>query len=138
MFGAKDKGALQPTSVNYNGANEVTVNFNVPVSPMVRDTTYTNVNTPAPADWGFRIRDGSGETVAIKNIQIVGDAVKITTGTTIASGTFRSVDYALTGFGKTKVYGEQPRGQLRDSEKLASIIDGKPLYNWCVHFRELF
>lgn len=139
LFGSASYGSVQPTSIVYDNAKKITVNFHVPVKPLVGDTSYTETSNPPADNWGFVVKDGSGSAVTITDIRVVGgDTVEITTESIVSEGSYRAVEYALNGFGSQKVFGEQARGSLRDSENLPSIIDGRPLHNWCVHFKELF
>lgn len=141
LFGTKTYGTIRPMSVFFDSANTIDITFTVPTKPLVRDTTNVVVNNPAPADWGFKIRDGSNAVVPITSISIVdGDTVRIVTATTPAPGEHRKVEYALSGFpASPKVTGQQPRGQLRDSTNIKSITEPLvTLYDWCPHFWESF
>lgn len=140
LFGEHELGHLQPISITYDGSSTIDIEFYVPTLPLVRDTTDTVVNSPAPDNWGFVVRDGTGAAVTISSVSFLNDTtVRIVTASAPASGASRSVDYALSGFpGSPKVRGLHARGQLRDSTNVNSIITGQPLYDWCVHFRKSF
>jgi hypothetical protein len=144
LWGAKGKGALKPLSVTFNGTNTIDLALDVPFPPLVRDQVNPIVNTPAPANWGFEVQDGSGAAVAISSIQIIGNSIRIVTATTPAAGASRVLRYAMTGYagtqngGGVRVKGYQARGQVRDSETTPSLVDGTALHNWLVHFSENF
>lgn len=145
LWGAKGKGVLRPASVTFNGTDTIDLVLDVPVGPIVRDTTNPNVNNPAPDNWGFEVHDGTGAAVTISSVTILnGTTIRIVTASTPAAGAARALRYAMTGYpglqneGGVRVKGLQPRGQVRDSESTPSIVDGTPLYNWLVHFSESF
>lgn len=144
LWGAKGKGCLKPTGVSFNGTDTIDIGLDVPFPPLVRDQVNPVVNTPAPDNWGFEVQDGSGASVAISSVQIIGNAIRIVTASNPAAGAKRAVRYAMTGYpgtqngGGVRVKGYQARGQVRDSESTPSIVDGTPLNNWLVHFSENF
>ncbi len=139
LFGEHNLGHLQPVNITYDGDRTIDVEFYVPTPPLVRDTTDTVVNSPAPENWGFVIRDGSSAEVPISSVSLLNaTTVRIVTASSPAAGASRSVDYALSGFPTPKERGYQARGQLRDSTAVQSIITDQPLYDWCVHFRKSF
>ena len=120
---------LMPTSVVKKDATTIEITFNC-VGDLVADTTITAKNN----DWGLQLFNGSTQ-VSITSKSIVGNKVILTTSASLTSG---RVDYAMQGQSNPKTAANLPRGQLRDSSAYLSIVDGEPLYNWCVHFRETF
>lgn len=138
-LGTGRHGCVFPLSVTLITANQIDIKFSVPRAPLVFDSAFPTVNNPSPADGGFRVFDGSGAQMTITGREIIGgDTVRLTVSGSIASGPERSVDYALEGFPNPKVTGQQPRGQLRDSETVTFYYNGERAYNWCVHFKESF
>lgn len=138
-LGTGRHGCVFPLSVALISANQIDIKFSVPRAPLVFDSAFPTVNNPSPADGGFRVFDGSGAQVTITGREIIGgDTVRLTVSGSIASGPERAVDYALEGFPNPKVTGQQPRGQLRDSETVTFYYNGERAYNWCVHFKESF
>ena len=128
---------LQPTTVVRSG-RVITVNFHVPVPPLVWDTTF-----PAPhqtiAEWsagkGFEVRAGNTR-IAISSVVIAGDSVQITCAVDLpAAGVF--VGYALTAdpaFRTTPSAGTLRWGQLRDSDPFVGTMTKKAQPNYGVVF----
>lgn len=122
---------LQPRDVWRSGA-VITVVFDVPVPPLVLDTTLvTN-----PGDYGFEFYDDSGSPPAIQTVMLVSDDRVVITLTSTPTGGDRRLRYAHTGTpGALAGATTGPRGNLRDSDDTPSR-HFYPLYNWCVHFDE--
>jgi hypothetical protein len=122
---------LRPRSVTRSGA-VITVQFIVPVPPLVLDTTRVS----DPGHHGFEYWDDSTAPPAITKVALAGaDSVEITLASAPAGKT-RSIRYAYTGLvGAAAGPTTGPRGNLRDSDAAVSR-DGKPLFNWAVHFAE--
>lgn len=126
---------LQPSSIIRTG-KVVTVYFDVPVGPLVFDTSMvTN-----PGDYGFIVKDSSGAVLPISSVSIKdGDRVNIILATDPTSSV--TVTYALGTTGADAGYSTGARGNLRDSDDtLSNVLDntGTPytLYNWCVLFSQ--
>lgn len=110
---------LMPVSAIANGTT-ITVDFAVPVRPIVFDTTAV----AAVSNQGFVVLDNSG-TKTISSVSIAGETtVQIVVTTSL--GANPRVRYAVGSQG----------GNLRDSETAVSAYDGKRLPNWCVHFEQ--
>jgi hypothetical protein len=122
---------LRPTTVTRSGA-VITVQFIVPSPPLVLDTTRVS----DPGHNGFEYWDDSAAPPAISKVALAGaDKVEITLASAPAGKT-RSIRYAYTGtVGAAAGPTTGPRGNLRDSDAAVSR-DGKPLFNWAVHFAE--
>jgi hypothetical protein len=142
VFGTKDHGAIMPSSVSFDGTSVVTIQFDVPVGPLVRDEGIDD-----PGQWGFEIFDGDGWSmtnpdqhpgVSIAPEFVDGRTVRLTCSAPIPAGPQRSVGYALQGWLAPKESGQGARGQIRDSSPEVSIANGQPLPNWMPHFLELF
>ena len=122
---------LQPVSAQRLGKVAV-IKFNVPVAPLVLDTTLVTVNT----NYGFELVDSGGSPLTISSVALTGDnRVKITAAATIPAGA--KVRYAWTGAGAVgPVNG--PRGNLRDSQGGVVVFSptdlAVPLHNWCPIF----
>ncbi|KGT48894.1 hypothetical protein GW12_00900 [Acinetobacter sp. HR7] len=121
---------LMPTAVVKKDATTIEITFNC-VGNLVADTVNM---TAKNSNWGFQIFNENTE-ISITSKSIVGNKVILTTSASLTSG---RVDYAMQGQISPRSAENVPRGQLRDSSTYTSIVDGKPLYNWCVHFRETF
>ena len=123
---------VRPTKIALAGA-EITITFNVPAPPLVLDTMLVT----DPGNNGFEYWDDSGSPPAITQVALTGpDTVKITLAKAPA-GNQKRVRYAYTGkVGALAGPTTGPRGNLRDSDKTASL-NGNNLYNWCVHFDEV-
>ena len=122
---------LQPASVQRDG-RIVTVEFEVPVPPLVLDTDLVS----DPGNFGFEIADASGSPPAIESVQLTGPTtVQLTLAAEPDAGA--RLRYAFTGTPDVSA-GPQtgPRGNLRDSDSTLSRHD-YPLFNWAVTFDEL-
>ncbi|MDR6600973.1 hypothetical protein J2732_001956 [Achromobacter deleyi] len=142
VFGTKDHGAIMPSGVAFDGTSVVTIQFDVPVGPLVRDEGIED-----PGQWGFEIFDGNGWSmtdpdhhagVTITPEFVDGRTVRLTCSESIPAGPQRSVGYALQGWLAPKESGQGSRGQIRDSSPEVSITNGQVLPNWMPHFLELF
>lgn len=113
---------LMPLSVVRTGA-VIVVEFDVPVAPLVIDTTTVSAQT----HYGFTYHDDTA-TAAVSSVALGGNGTSVEiTLTTTPTGTNPHVGY---GYTSTKF------GNLRDSETAVSTLDATPLANWCVHFYE--
>ena len=143
---------LSPSTITI-AANVITANFNVPVPPLVFDTTLVtdpgNVSgsCPGAACRGFEYSDDSGSSPTISTVALGGGAcatantcVVITlSGTPSVGINHRFLSYAYTGSnsaGPGPTAG--PRGNLRDSNTAVGGYSGEPLYNWTVTFHDTF
>jgi len=129
---------LQPTIASKT-TRVITVQFNVPVAPLVWDNVL-----PAPyqniIEWragrGFEVRLTNGSRITISAVAISGNSVQITCASDLpASGVV--VAYAMTSNGSnmtTPYPGTLRWGQLRDSDPFVGSITKKALPNFCVAF----
>ncbi|MEP6465516.1 MAG: hypothetical protein ABJB05_04390 [Parafilimonas sp.] len=113
---------ISTTQIN----DTITVNFNVPVAPLVFDTMQV-VN---PGNFGFVVKDSVGTVVRIKSVSIIdGNAVRLICGRKVAE-----LRYAINGITAKAGRLQGPRGCLRDSQGDSIIFDPQgsnwPLYNW--------
>lgn len=122
---------VNPLRAWQDGLRTVAIEYDVPVGPLVIDTT----NVSDPGQKGFNLYSGATE-VAVSAVSIVGlgkRTVLLTTSSDIPTGTIR-VDYAhkggATGQNAGRITGS--RGCLRDSDSAVFDPSGinKPLYNW--------
>ena len=121
---------LEPTSIAFNGTTGVTITFNVPEGALTLDPTATDKD----GNWGFELYTGSTK-IDIADKQIVGNSVVLTAASNLTTGT-SVVRYALNGQTNPRTEAAIPRGRLRDGRSIVSPVDGRLLYNWCVHFQE--
>jgi hypothetical protein len=126
---------LQPTTVSRNG-RVVTVNFNVPVPPLVFDM---KLDAPLIAAWvngnGFELWSGS-TNIMIQSVAISGSSVQITAGSDLpASGLM--VGYAMADQGaQMKVASKAVRwGRLRDSDPFIGSTTKMANPNYAVSFQ---
>lgn len=128
---------LYPTGAEHSG-QVITVHFNVPVRPLVWDTT---LSTPMPnsAQWkngkGFEVRTAAAR-ITISSVQIVGDSVQITCSDPLPE-TGIKIGYANIGTSSpmTQPYaGTTHWGLLRDSDPFVGKVTGKPQPNFAVAF----
>lgn len=116
---------------NVQSGNDVTITFNVPVGPLVLDTTLL----PIQPNYGFAAFQANDASVAITSVSIVDNTkVKITTANVLQPGGY--ITYALSP------QADPPRsnggcGNLRDSQGTVHSYLGKPMHNWCVLFKEV-
>jgi hypothetical protein len=128
---------LAPTTIE-RGDRQVTVHFHVPVAPLAWETTFQAPHQAIP-EWaagkGFELRAATGR-IAIASVDIVGDAVQITTAVDLpATGVF--VGYALTGEAtamSTPFVGTFRWGQLRDSDPFVGAATQVSQPNFAVAF----
>lgn len=124
---------LQPTSATKSG-KVITVNFHVPVGPLVWDTTLGAPNQSSNTEWrngkGFEVT-ANGSKVTISSVEIAGDSVKITCANDLPSSGVK-VGYAFTG-GSTRANGTYRWGLLRDSDPFKGN-SGVAQPNFCVAF----
>jgi hypothetical protein len=122
---------LYPTTIVRTGAN-VKVTFNVPVAPLVLDTTWvTN-----PGQNGFEYVNGSSANVAISSVALDPDGVSV--NLVLASAVAGKLRYAYTATsGNASGRTTGARGNLSDSAAYPSAY-ALPftLKNWCIHFEE--
>ncbi|MFI5353639.1 MAG: hypothetical protein ACHQZS_11840 [Candidatus Binatales bacterium] len=126
-----------PTSIVLTNSTTITATFNVPVLPLVIDTSLVS----DPGGKGFEYTDNSSppsiSSVAVAN----GNQVVLTmSGAITATAGNRTLCYAYTGTsGAHAGPTTGARGCLRDSDPaLSRLGDSTPLYNWCVTFSENF
>jgi hypothetical protein len=141
---------LQPTGVTRSG-RVITVNFHVPVPPLVWDSVLPQPNATVAA-WsagkGFEVRAGS-TPVAISDVTINGEAVQITVGSDLPA-TNVIVGYAMTNpnpsanppigaqvtdtSGNLLWTGTVRWGLLRDSDPFVGTMSKKAQPNYAVAF----
>jgi hypothetical protein len=125
---------LQPINVSRNG-NVVTVQFHVPVAPLVWDTTF---DAPAIAAWkngkGFELFTSTSQ-ITITSVAISGDSVQITASGTLPTSDL-NVGYAITSQGKQlSNHSKAVRwGQLRDSDTFMGNTTKQANPNYAVSF----
>ncbi len=116
---------VHPLSVSASG-NVITIQFSVPVPPLVFDTT----NVSDPGNYGFEYFGGDATISSVAITNATTGVVQLTmSGPVSAAGL--TVRYAYTGTPTGPTTG--CRGCLRDSDTAVSIY-GDTLYNWCCHF----
>lgn len=133
-----------PVSETISG-NIIEARYNVPVAPLVFDTTAVATAT----NYGFEYSD-SLSSASITNVEIVGgDTVRITLNQT-PTGSNQKLRYAYTSSGTGNGYSMNPqststvRGNLRDSDVTPSKYQdsnvpswaGNYLRNWSVTFND--
>ncbi len=120
-FGSTGWTPVSPSNIVKVG-DKVTIEFNVPVEPLVIDETIvTN-----PGNAGFELFDEDGQ-IDITGVAVVdGNKVEITASRVIGGNA--RVEYASSN--------ATPRGNIRDSDTQAATFGGDPLYNWAVAFEE--
>jgi hypothetical protein len=127
---------LSPLSARVRPGNILTIKMHVPVWPLVIDTTLV----PEATDYGFRVRDDTGE-LTVTNVAIVnGDTVRMKLNRTL--GSTPMVEYAWRddpvdgGEGNFDAAGTHAiRGNIRDSDGSKAVYgDAFPLHNWLVRF----
>jgi hypothetical protein len=132
----KDWQPLQPTRVSANG-RVITVEFNVPVPPLVWDETLPKPHETALTEWargrGFEVSVNNGTTpLSIASVAIVGSTVQITCSATVPGDA--AVAYAMTSDGSAVAGLGHRWGQLRDSDAVVGVITGVAQPNYCVAF----
>jgi hypothetical protein len=123
---------LSPVNMHVSG-NTIQVTFNVPVAPLVIDTTdVTNPNN----QYGFSLRNGSS-TIAISNIHVLNN--NTITMEAASSPVGDTLYYAVTPASSPVVSGDsvrfRNRGCLHDSQLIKDPYDGYTYYNWCLMFK---
>ncbi|WP_193090870.1 hypothetical protein [Halomonas colorata] len=132
---AKTSRIIEIIGANIAGT-VATVSLSVPTPPLVIDTTTVR----AQVNHGFNVYDDAGE-LGVTDVRITDDgssngiAIVELTLSDSSSGQGERVDYALVGHSGTRSVDTIPRGNIRDSAKDVSSLDGRPLYNWAVHQR---
>jgi hypothetical protein len=130
---------LQPTSAARDG-RVVTVNFHVPVGPLVWEETFQQPHQTTLTQWsagqGFELRDGGGAPLAIASVAIDGDAVHITSAADLPATV--TVGYAISGDTTEKMTtpftGAEHWGRLRDSDPFVGVNTQKAQPNFAVAF----
>jgi hypothetical protein len=126
---------LQPKSAEKSG-NVITVNFNVPVGPLVWDTSMPEPNQSTLTEWkngkGFEVT-AANQRITISSVAISGNSVIITCGGDISSSDVK-VGYAFTAGGTKRDGGTYRWGLLRDSDQYVGSSSGKVIPNYCVSF----
>lgn len=129
---SKPGKGLIPEQFSVRG-DTVIVKFNIPVPPLVLDTTAVK----KAANYGFSVIDSTNNNILIKVI-LENDILKLLCKRT-PSGT--KVRYAVNGVKDKNGYRDGPRGNLRDSQGsnvTASILNKSyRLDNWCFQFDTL-
>ncbi len=133
----RDWQPLQPTSVERRGPI-ITVHFQVPVAPLVWDTTFEPPH-PSIEQWkngkGFEVNAAGGDKVAIASVDTSGDAVIISCASDPGPGA--RVGYAMIGE-KNRMgapfKGTYRWGLLRDSDPFVGAVTGKAQPNYSVAF----
>ncbi len=132
VLGGKPWQPVRPMSVTRAGA-VITVTFNVPVPPLVIDTT----RVLDPGKYGFTYHDESGAPPAITTVALAGpDTVRVTLASAPV-GPGRKLRYALNAAVPNACPGptQGARGNLRDSDTTPSEY-GYDLHNWSVAFEK--
>lgn len=115
-----DWSPVQPISHVRQGSF-VNVKFNVPVKPLVFDTSAV----PAQANHGFTLVDASNNPIVITAVSLISpDAIKVTASGPIPDGA--KLRYAFDG--------ALAKGNLRDSQGDYMTYKGNKMHNWCVIF----
>jgi hypothetical protein len=118
---------VQIISASRTGTS-VVMNYEVPVPPLVFDTTTLTERDVR----GFRFFDSSGQ-VSISSAAITGPAqITLTLGST-PSGSGERIEYATAPQADPKTAASRPRGNVRDSSNDTSAHTGRALHNWAVH-----
>lgn len=122
---------LSPKTISISG-NVITMALNVPVPPIVLDTTQVDLKQ----NYGFEYWDNSSAPPTITNVSVTGpDSVQITLSSAPVASDAR-LRYAYTGVINSCSGAHQAgsaRGNIRDSDATASLT-GNSLANWLVHF----
>jgi hypothetical protein len=121
---------LSPSRIERSG-NTIYAQFNVPVAPLVFDTTIVSART----NYGFEYSD-STSSASISSVELEGtDTVKVTLSAT-PTGSSQQLRYAYTGTAGSNPGPQNAgsaAGNLRDSDT-TTALSGNILYNWTVHF----
>ena len=129
---------LQPIAETVAGS-VVTVQFHVPVPPLVWDDTLPAPHGTMIPEWaagrGFEVL-GSGVRETITDVEIMGDDTVQITCSSDLSGLNVVVGYAATAEGGTPPAGLTARwGNLRDSDPFVGSTTGLAQPNYCVTFQ---
>ncbi|MCG2853550.1 hypothetical protein L5654_07800 [Klebsiella grimontii] len=122
--------AIMPKGATWRG-NKITVRFDVPVPPLVLDTT----NLAPTIAQGFAVTV-SGVTQTISAVDVLnGDSVVLTLSSTISDTP--QIRYAFDNLGTGLVIQNGASGNLRDSCTDTCVIAGneKPMFYLCPHFK---
>lgn len=139
-----------PTSAYFISATTLRVEFDVPVQPIVLDTSGTTISTTGiPGYFGFDVMKG-GATLAPTDANFAASLIPIS-GHSIYAPTI--IEFGLSAAPTTRqvtlAYGMRrndtnpntpdgpktgARGCLRDSEAHVSLMDGVSNANWCLQF----
>jgi hypothetical protein len=111
--------------------NTLFIKFNVPVEPLVFDTTQVK----NPGYFGFSVSNAAGNNILIQKVEIIqNNMIKI-----ICADLPSVVSYAINGTSKKAGRLEGPRGCLRDSQGDRIIFDTQgtnwKLHNWAPVFK---
>jgi hypothetical protein len=129
---------LQPIAIQRSG-RVITVQFHVPVAPLVFDTTFQTPHqesTEWSAGKGFEVYNQYNGRVTISSVSVSGDTVQITCSTDPGAGA--RVDYAMAQSSSSMSSpqnGTRRWGLLRDSDSFTGSTTKKTLRNWCVAFQ---
>jgi hypothetical protein len=128
---------VRPASISSSG-NVVTVVFTgselTPQTPLVFDTSIVTAIT----DNGFSYIDDSANAISSMAITAYDTIDIVLMGTVGANPILAYAYHNGAGGGTNQANGLGDRGNLRDSSRAVSKVDGSGLYNWCVIFRESF
>jgi hypothetical protein len=131
----RDWQPLQPLTLRRDGPQAVSVDFHVPVPPLVWDEVIPLPHQTALTEWaagrGFEVRSGSNP-IPIESVAIEGETVRITCATEIPPGAV--VGYAVTSDGTQMPGGTTRWGQLRDSDAVVGATTGTAQPNYAVAF----
>lgn len=133
-FGLSRWQPLSPirAGVSRTGA-DIDIPMHVPVPPLVIDTTTISERSGTVA--GFVAVDTVTSAVLPIDTVTLADATTVRLTLAFSPSNPVRVEYALEGHVTfPRIEAERPRGNLRDSDLTPSSLDGRPLYNWCVHF----
>ena len=127
---------LQPAGATRSGRT-ITVTFQVPVAPLVWDTTLPAPHAASNTAWaqgkGFEVSNGA-TPIAISSVAISGNTVQITCATDLpASGV--TVGYAFTADDAPRANGTVRWGLLRDSDPFVGFLTGMPGPNYALAFQ---
>lgn len=128
---------LQPICVVRTSSKVITVNFHVPVPPLVWDKTMPAPHQRSLTEWkkgkGFEVYTTGGKRIAIRSVAINGSSVVITCASPLPE-TGVKVGYAFTTDGDMRPNGTVRWGLLRDSDPFKGGTTGVTQPNFCVAF----
>jgi hypothetical protein len=114
------KNYIYPISHQVLANNTVTITFNVPVQPLVFDTTSIKFIDA----YGFSAKDALGNSIKIKNVSFLsGNMIQL-----ILSKMPSTISYGINGALKKAGNQNGARGNVRDVQQ--DSINGYPLYNY--------